>query len=352
MSGDSTNAVWGVMDIHVKTDFPDIRKKAVIHARSGNLMIIPREGDSMVRFYIELGQAVVKDVTLAGLQDRARRIFSPFSLEFLETIWWSAYSIGQRIADNFTVGGRIFLTGDACHTHSPKAGQGMNVSLQDGYNIGWKLAAILSGRASTRILDTYISERQRTAADLIAFDRFFANLFSTSYREEHGITSDDFKNQFVKAGQYTAGLMTKYDQSILVSQQPDNIQLANNLTVGMRFPSAQVVRFCDARPMQLVAALPADSRWHVVVFSGDVLAPGRLERLAQASSILLNIRQAVLIMLSAGIKTGRDVPIVHASWCRFQQRHPRRARPRIQAHQRRAGRHSQLLHPCHGEVEN
>lgn len=92
MDGDSTNAVWGVMDIHVKTDFPDIRKKAVIHARSGNLMIIPREGDSMVRFYIELGQAVVKDVTLAGLQDRARRIFSPFPVEFLETIWWSAVS--------------------------------------------------------------------------------------------------------------------------------------------------------------------------------------------------------------------------------------------------------------------
>lgn len=285
MVGDSTNAIWGVMDLHARTDFPDIRKKAIIHSRAGNLMIIPREGDSMVRFYIELGDAAVSDITLDDLQERARRIFHPYSVEFMETVWWSAYSIGQRLAGSFAKAGRVFLTGDACHTHSPKAGQGMNVSLQDGYNIGWKLASVLRGQSSPRILETYVSERQKTAAQLIDFDRFFTKLFSSSYRQENGISSQDFKDQFVKAGRYTAGQGVRYEESIFVSPGPADESLARNVIVGMRFPSAQVVRFCDARPMQLVTALPADSRWHVVMFAGDILQQTAAARLIKVRQI-------------------------------------------------------------------
>lgn len=109
--------------------------------------IIPREGGSLVRFYIQLPVGtVVKEVKLKDLHNQARQIFQPYNMEFAETVWWSAYAIGQRLADNFSKDNRIFLTGDACHTHSPKAGQGMNVSLQDGFNIGWKLAAVLQRR--------------------------------------------------------------------------------------------------------------------------------------------------------------------------------------------------------------
>jgi phenol 2-monooxygenase len=91
---------------------------------------------------------VPKDVTLHDLHVIAKKIFHPYTMEFADTYWWSAYAIGQRLADHFSKDNRIFLTGDACHTHSPKAGQGMNVSLQDGYNIGWKLATVLKGRVS------------------------------------------------------------------------------------------------------------------------------------------------------------------------------------------------------------
>lgn len=147
----------------------------------------------------------------------------------------------------------------------------MNVSLQDGYNIGWKLASVLRGQSSASILETYVSERQKTAAQLIDFDRFFTKLFSSSYRKQNEISSQDFKDQFVKAGRYTAGQGVKYEESVFVSPSPTDESLARGVIVGMRFPSAQVVRFCDARPMQLVTALPADSRWHVIVFSGDIL---------------------------------------------------------------------------------
>ena len=74
-----------------------------------------------------------------------------------EIAWWSVYEIGQRLTDKFddvpedeiaTRLPRVFIAGDACHTHSPKAGQGMNVSMQDAFNLGWKLAAVLRGSSA------------------------------------------------------------------------------------------------------------------------------------------------------------------------------------------------------------
>jgi phenol 2-monooxygenase (NADPH) len=114
MIGDTSDAVWGVMDIFPRTDFPDIRKKTSIRSRAGNLLIIPREGEIMVRFYIELPAGTdPKTVRLEDLQRQAVRIFSQYKMEFLHTHWWSAYSIGQRLADHFSKDNRVFLTGDA-----------------------------------------------------------------------------------------------------------------------------------------------------------------------------------------------------------------------------------------------
>ncbi|OCL03715.1 putative phenol 2-monooxygenase [Glonium stellatum] len=287
MVGDSSDAVWGVMDVYPNTNFPDIRKKAILHSDAGSLMIIPREGGSLVRFYIELSQGVVaKNVKLEDLQEQACRIFKPYTMDIKETAWWSAYAIGQRRADLFTKDYRVFLTGDACHTHSPKAGQGMNVSLQDGYNIGWKLGAVLTGQAGPELLETYILERKKVAIDLIEFDRYFTQLFSSKYREENGITEEHFSEQFSKALRYTAGLTAKYDDSIITSSKSSVPEVAKNLTVGMRFPSTQVIRFCDARPMQLVRSLPADGRWRVIFFAGDTQTYDAARRLQKLSEYL------------------------------------------------------------------
>ncbi|KAK4195054.1 putative monooxygenase [Triangularia verruculosa] len=292
MVGDSSDAVWGVMDIYPRTNFPDIRKKAVINSEFGNILLIPREGDSMVRFYTELPAGTkVSDVSLDKLHDHARKVFQPYEMEFAETFWWSAYSIGQRRADFFHRDHRVFLTGDACHTHSPKAGQGMNVSLQDGHNIGWKLGMILKGLARPDILETYVLERERTATELIEFDRNFTKLFNTKYREEHGVTPEIFAEQFTKAGRYTAGQAVQYDASAITDMGEHDKELVSKVTVGMRFPTAQVVRSCDAKAMQLVKGLPADGQWYVVVFSGDLSQSEAMSRLEQVSSTLSQTAQ-------------------------------------------------------------
>ncbi|KAI6765284.1 hypothetical protein HG531_012383 [Fusarium graminearum] len=273
MVGDSSDSVWGVMDVYPITNFPDIRKKAMLISKNdGNLMIIPREGDELVRFYIELPGTTARDVTEQSLINKVKRIFAPYDIDVAHTAWWSAYVIGQRLADHFTKDYRVFLTGDACHTHSPKAGQGMNVSLQDGFNIGWKMAHVLTGRAPPSVLETYVLERQQTAEKLIDFDRSFSKLFSSDYRKQNGITAKDFRDKFVEAGRYTAGMATKYEPSILTCINKNDESNASGLTVGMRFPSAPVVRLSDAKPLQLNSVLAADGRWHILTFcSGDAI---------------------------------------------------------------------------------
>ncbi|MEV1066586.1 FAD-dependent monooxygenase [Streptomyces sp. NPDC050263] len=83
-----------------------------------------------------------------------------------EVGWASDFRPRAALADRFREG-RIFLAGDAAHVHSPAGGQGLNTSVQDAYNLGWKLGAVLGGRAPEALLDTYEEERRPIAADVL-----------------------------------------------------------------------------------------------------------------------------------------------------------------------------------------
>ena len=159
LRGDAANHAWGVMDVLAVTDFPDIRLKAAVQsATGGNLLIIPREGGHLVRFYVDLGvvdegnRQSIRQTGIEQMVSIARSILHPYTLEVKEVAWSSVYEVGQRLTDRFDDSldqqgderePRVFIAGDACHTHSAKAGQGMNVSMQDTYNLGWKIAAVL-----------------------------------------------------------------------------------------------------------------------------------------------------------------------------------------------------------------
>lgn len=155
----------------------------------------------------------------------------------------------------------------------------MNLSLQDGYNIGWKLAAVLNGDASTDLLKTYNIEREKTASDLIEFDRELTKMFSSKETKQSEDAAKQFSEYFIKSARYTAGLTTTYDDSMITNAKGSSQDLAKNVTVGMRFPSAQVVRFSDARAMQIAKALQATGQWRLIVFAGDILQEKNLERL-------------------------------------------------------------------------
>ena len=287
LEGDSANQAWGVMDVLAITDFPDFRLKSAIQsAIEGNLLIIPREGGYLVRLYIEL-EKLSEDQRVSRLNvapdhliAAARRILHPYTLEVKEIAWWSVYEIGQRLCETYddlpnqpTQGRipRVFIAGDACHTHSPKAGQGMNVSMQDAFNLGWKLASVLRGQCSPQILRTYSVERRSVAKELIDFDRKWASMFSAPPKDpfkadREGVDPAEFQRYFIKQARFTAGTETRYAPS-MITGKPTYQHLAEGLTIGMRFHSAPVIRLADAKTVHLGHTIKADGRWRLFAFA-------------------------------------------------------------------------------------
>jgi phenol 2-monooxygenase len=285
LHGDAANHAWGVLDVFAVTDYPDWRKKSLIQsAHAGNVLLIPREGGNLVRLYVDLGEVTDRDalkrVTAEQVIATAQGVFAPFELDVRDVTWFSVYEVGQRLADKFddvpldevdTRLPHVFVAGDACHTHSAKAGQGMNVSMQDTFNLGWKLAAVLEGRSAPELLHSYSAERQAIAKDLIDFDKeWSATIARSPYDPEHpelgGLEPGALQAAFVTSGHYTAGLATRYTPSTLTGAATHQA-LATGFPIGMRFHSAPVVRISDAKEVQLGHTHEADGRWRLYAFA-------------------------------------------------------------------------------------
>ena len=283
LHGDAAHQAWGVMDILANTDFPDVRQKCLISsANEGNVLILPREGGYMFRMYVELDKlrpdekAAQRKLDQEDLIAAANRIIQPYSLDVKEVVWWSIYDIGHSITDRFDDvpegvdrNPRVFIAGDACHTHSPKAGQGMNVSMQDTFNLGWKLLHVLQGRANPTILRSYSKERLTEAQRLVDTDHKWSRVMSapTTQSERDGTEEPRIIRQFKENLEFTGGTAVKYDTSYLFAASAHQA-LALGQEIGRRFHSAPVVRLSDAKQMQLGHVAQADARWRIYAFAG------------------------------------------------------------------------------------
>ncbi|KAJ7481887.1 FAD binding domain-containing protein [Mycena latifolia] len=297
LEGDSANIYWGVMDARPITNLPDIRVKVVLHsADSGSLLIVPRERN-LVRFYIQMGtlrpgeKLDAKTQSPEKIIESARRILAPYTLDCPEVEWWSVYEIGQRICKNVSFMNRVFLAGDAFHTHSPKAGQGMNVSMMDSYNLGWKIAACVKGTADPSILDTYGAERVEVARQLIEFDHKFSRLFSgkPAVAESEGISMKEFQALWVRMGKWTSGTAVKYSPSLIVADSsPEKAAFAQNIIIGSHFESQMVVCYADAHATQFADRLVSNGRWRLIVFAANMANPKQLQRFKDLCDGLAN----------------------------------------------------------------
>ncbi len=289
LRGDFANHAWGVVDMLATTDFPDIRLKAAIQsADEGNILVIPREGGYLVRLYVDLGdtdpnqrEALRDKHTQASVIATAQRVLRPYTLDVKSVAWFAVYQVGQRVTDRFddvpaseaaTRLPRVFIAGDACHTHSAKAGQGMNVSMQDAFNLGWKLASVLEGRAEPELLRTYSAERQAIAQGLIDFDKEWSKIMASQPKDPQrpqlgGVDPAELQAYFVMSGRYTAGVATQYAPTTVLTAEATHQALAKGFPIGMRFHSAPVVRLADAKPMHLGHAARADGAWRLYLFA-------------------------------------------------------------------------------------
>ena len=282
LHGDAAHQAWGVMDVLAVTDFPDWRMKSFVRSRDeGILMVLPREGGHLVRLYVELDRLGDNERAAdrgMGAQDiiaKARRILRPFTLDVKEVVWWSIYEIGHRLTDKFddvpagegaTRAPHVMLAGDACHTHSPKAGQGMNVSMGDTFNLGWKLISVLTGRADPALLHSYSGERRAAAKGLVDFDHQWARVVGGLGGDDAAEGLPRVAREFVNNLPFTCGLTIRYEASALTGA-PEHQRLARGLPIGMRLHSAPVVRLADARPMHLGHCIEADARFRLFLFS-------------------------------------------------------------------------------------
>jgi len=98
--------------------------------------------------------------------DGVRKLSGLHSLEVSETMTLSYYRVNIRMADSFGRG-RVFIAGDAAHAHPFIGGQGMNTSIQDSFNLGWKLALATKSLSSPHLLDSYSTERLPVIANML-----------------------------------------------------------------------------------------------------------------------------------------------------------------------------------------
>ncbi|MDO5721266.1 MAG: FAD-dependent monooxygenase [Actinomycetaceae bacterium] len=274
---------WGVMDILLNTDFPDIRTKCIIQSNAGSILHIPREGGYLVRMYVDLGEVAeddnhaVRNTPLEEIIARANAIVAPYSLDVREVAWWSVYEVGHRVTDRFdeipveeagTRDPHVFIAGDACHTHSAKAGQGMNVSMQDGFNLAWKLGHVLSGLAPASLLASYTAERQEIAQNLIDFDLKWSSMMAKNPASA-AEGEQSIEDYYVATAEFPAGFMTQYKPSLLIG---DNARqdLAAGFPLGKRFKSTWVSRRSDGNTVQLGHLHRADGRWRIYVFADEL----------------------------------------------------------------------------------
>jgi phenol 2-monooxygenase len=325
LAGDAANHAWGVMDVLAVTDFPDIRLKCAIQSgEGGSILLIPREGGHLFRMYVDLGEVEahtkgdIRSTTIEEIVEKANAILSPYTLDVRNVAWHSVYEVGHRLTDRFddvlpeelgTRTPRVFITGDACHTHSAKAGQGMNVSMQDGFNIAWKLGHVLEGRSPESLLSTYSAERQVVAKNLIDFDKQWSTLMAKKPEEFEDPT--ELENFYVRTMEFPAGFMTEYSPSMIVGEATHQ-ELATGFPVGKRFKSAPVVRVCDTNPLHLGHHATADGRWRIYVFADEPL-PGNPSKVTNFAEWLTNSPESPLAATPEGadIDAWFDVKVIY-----------------------------------------
>ncbi|MFD8984443.1 FAD-dependent oxidoreductase, partial [Streptomyces sp. NPDC059564] len=126
---------------------------------SGFLAVCPLAGTADFQVVAQFPEGTEVDLSLDGIRSvvAARTHLAPEDVT--QVRWASDFRPRAALADAFRQG-RVFLAGDAAHVHSPAGGQGLNTSVQDAYNLGWKLDAVLGGRAREALLDTFEEERR------------------------------------------------------------------------------------------------------------------------------------------------------------------------------------------------
>ena len=201
------------------------------------------------------------------LQTRLKEVLAPYTGNIKKLYWISQYRVKQRMVRDFFDGSRVFVMGDACHTHSPKAAQGLNISMMDAYNLTWKLALVIQGKMEPKVLQTYNTERKKIAEELLEFDRKFAHLFG---KKEFLDNNKQFHDVYEKAHGFTTGVGLRYENNVLIDYNVDvpiDSKSLEALIPGKRLYPPTVIRHIDGSSTSILDEMPSN----VSIFPKEIL---------------------------------------------------------------------------------
>ena len=180
--GSTFERLFYVADVQIKWEFPHDMLTACL-AKDRSTAFFPMPGEDRYRIVGVFPDDTDKkegEIPYEEVEEQIR-IDSELELDIYKVNWFSTYKVHSRKVNKFSVG-RCFLAGDSAHIHSPAGAQGMNTGIQDGYNLAWKIAAVLRGEADDKLLATYDEERSANARRLLeTTDRMFDLLMNPAW---------------------------------------------------------------------------------------------------------------------------------------------------------------------------
>ena len=187
------------------------------------------------------------DLSAAGLTALVAERTGRSDIRIESVPWASAFTMNARLADHYRRG-RVLLVGDAAHIHPPTGGQGLNTSVQDAHNLGWKLAAVIGG-AAPALLDSYEEERRPVAASMLGLSTRLL---------------DDLKRGEMRRGREVGQLDIGYVQSSLALEGPER---RTGLFAGDRAPDAPM-RGAAGQPRRLFDLLRGP-HWTLIGYEAE-----------------------------------------------------------------------------------
>jgi phenol 2-monooxygenase len=276
-------------------------------------------------------------MTAQCIVDQIGKVFAPYELSVklgTKIEWMSTYEVGQRVAEQFAVYdsdglARAFLVGDACHTHSPKLGQGMNVSIADSYNLAWKLAHAILGFSShpKALLETYASERRSVALRLLEIDK---NWYHFEYAVKDAGRHDDYQQDRAELLRQYGGFLS--GQGIQYADDYLTKPTAGNWTIctGRRLQATPVQRFSDSVNFNLLDQVVPDGRWKLLLFTSVDLLLDKSRSTKALNSLFRDVIPLLLPESLRGIivtpemvrsieNSETEIPVRNIQWSAFPE---------------------------------
>lgn len=280
--GSSTETSWVRVDGVVETDIPKARGYCAIESRThGNVLWQAMDhGSTRIGFALRPErEALYAEFERDVAVKEAIEAVKPFKVEFQKVEWWTKYVVQQRIARRFSIGGRVFLVGDAAHVHSSGAAQGLNVGIMDSVNLAWKLALVVQGRAKKELLSTYEVERRPVVERLLKYNKDISRLMTGQLPEvwegdEHADTNIMLAKVMKEAGTFNTGLGIEYSPNeVLVQDMVKGMMVS--VKPGQRAPDVKIQKPGAFEDTRLLVQMPNLGIFYVLVFAGDVNRTGQ-----------------------------------------------------------------------------